>query len=96
MVEKKKPEIKEVMSLSEIDGFDTNRVISKDVLKNLKKTYGKISIPLLGIVLEDKKEILILIKKPSEKSDEKTIIVFHSKNFSEKDLQELFETLEKK
>lgn len=95
MVEKKKPKIKEIMNLSEIDGFDTSIAISKGVLNDLEKNYGKISIPLLGIALDDKKEILILIKKPPEKADENIVIVFHSKNFLEKDLQKLIEILEK-
>ena len=95
MVEKKKPEIKEIMKVSEIDGLNPDIAISNNILKNLKKKFGKISIPVVGIALDDTKQILFLITKPSEDPKDKKALVVHSNNVTEEVLREFIGILEK-
>lgn len=92
---KKKPEIKELLKFSEIDGLKIKKLISKNISDNLKKKYGKILFPFLGIVLHDEKKILFLLhKSPGDAEDEKVVVV-HSADVTEENLKEFIDIIEK-
>lgn len=95
MEKKKDLKIKDLFKMSEIEGLNIDNIISKKMLKELGKKFGKVSFPFVGILLEDTKNILFLIQKNPESSTEKGVIVAHTPNISEKNLKDIIKIIDK-
>lgn len=95
MSEKDDPKIKDIFKISEIDELNTDNMFSKKIMKELQKKYGKVSIPFFGIVFEDTKKFLFLMRKNPDPTIDAGVVALHTPDITKDELQEILNLIAK-